>query len=414
MELFTTFTILIVLSATFAYINERYLKFPRTIGIMIVSLIASLVIIGLASPIPAIYEESTALVGSLNFSKVVMEVLLSFLLFAGALHVDTRTLASEQKPILAFATIGLLISTFLVGTLVYFMFQLLSYPVDYIYCLLFGSLISPTDPIAVLSILKNARVPKQLEVKITGESLFNDGIAVVVFLSLFEMARLGVGEVSTLDIALLFLKEVGGGVVLGIALGYAGFYLMKSIDEYIVEVLITLALVMGGYTLALQLHISGPLAVVVMGLMMSDKGRAKAMSENTREYVDKSWELIDEVLNAVLFVLIGMEILVMPFEQLYITAGLIAIVLVLVSRFVAVWLPISLMKLRRAFVPKTVRILTWGGLRGGISVALALTLTEDMQRELWVSMTYIVVIFSIIVQGLTIGSLVKRLGISEQ
>ncbi|MGD1840188.1 MAG: cation:proton antiporter [Thermonemataceae bacterium] len=414
MELFTTFTILIVLSATFAYINERYLKFPRTIGIMIVSLITSLVIIGLASPIPAIYEESTALVGSLNFSKVVMEVLLSFLLFAGALHVDTRTLASEQKPILAFATIGLLISTFLVGTLVYFMFQLLSYPVDYIYCLLFGSLISPTDPIAVLSILKNARVPKQLEVKITGESLFNDGIAVVVFLSLFEMARLGIGEVSTLDIALLFLKEAGGGIVLGIALGYAGFYLMKSIDEYIVEVLITLALVMGGYTLALNLHISGPLAVVVMGLMMSDKGRTKAMSENTREYVDKSWELIDEVLNAVEFVLIGMEILVMPFDRLYIIAGIIAIVLVLVSRFVAVWLPISLMKLRRAFVPKTVRILTWGGLRGGISVALALTLTEDMQRELWVSMTYIVVIFSIIVQGLTIGSLVKRLGISGQ
>ena len=334
--------------------------------------------------------------------------MLSFLLFAGALHVDTPTLAKERTPILIFATIGVTASTFLIGTAMYFVLGWLGLGVDYIYCLLFGSLISPTDPIAVLSILKSAKVPKNLEVKIAGESLFNDGVAVVVFLTLFQMASQGVENTTVLDIVKLFAVEAIGGVVFGLALGWVCYKLMYSIDNYVVEVLISLAIVMGGYALAAYLHTSGPLAVVVAGLVISARGREFAMSDLTRDYVDKFWELIDEVLNAVLFVLIGLEVLILSFDGKYIVAGVIAIVVSLLSRLISVGLPISFMKLKRDFIPNTILVLTWGGLRGGISVALALSLTPDMGRDLFVTVTYVVVVFSILVQGLTVKKLVKK------
>ncbi len=412
MELFHAFTILIVLSAAFGYINERFLKLPVAIGLMMIALVMSLTMVSLGSVFPGVFDGLISLVRGINFSKVVMEVMLSFLLFAGALHVDIKTLAKERTPIMVFATLGVLASTFIIGGLMYAVFTFVGAKIDFIYCLLFGSLISPTDPIAVLAILKEAKLPKQLEVKIAGESLFNDGIAVVIFLSIYAIADRGVAEVTVAEISWLFLEETGGGLLLGLLMGYVGYQLLKSIDSYMVEVIITLAMVMGGYALATQLHFSGPLAVVVAGLIMNDRARSQAMSDTTREYVDMFWEMLDEILNAILFVLIGLEILAINFKIDFLWAGVVAIVVVLFARLISVGIPISLMRLRRDFVPNTVILLTWGGLRGGISVALALSLTEAMQRDIIVSVTYVVVVFSIIVQGLTISPIVKKMNIS--
>ncbi len=409
MDLFTAFTILIVLSALFGYINERFLKLPITIGLMVIALAMSISIVIIGQFFPALFKESVELIQGINFSKVLMEIMLSFLLFAGALHVDVQTLAKERWPVIIFATIGVLVSTFLVGTATYFILNSLGLGISYIYCLLFGSLISPTDPIAVLSIMKKTNLPKNLEVKISGESLFNDGVAVVVFISIYTVAEQGMEEFNLGEVLWLFLEEAGGGLIFGFLLGYVGYQFLKTIDAYVVEVIITLALVMGGYTLASYLHLSGPLAVVVAGLMMSDRGRMLAMSDVTREYVDKFWEMLDEVLNSVLFVLIGLEMLAIEKAlESYYGVGLLAFVVVLVARLISVGGAISLMKLRRDFIPNTIIILTWGGLRGGISVALALSLTPEMPRELIVSITYVVVILSILLQGLSIESLVKR------
>lgn len=412
MRLYNLLTILIVLSASFGYINHRYFKLPTTIGLMLISLIMSLVLVAIGQYVPVISEMATNMVLSVDFSRILMEIMLSFLLFAGALHVDVKTLSKERLPVIIFSTIGVTVSTFLVGTAMYYILEALGMPTPFIHCLLFGALISPTDPIAVLAILKKAGVPKNLEVKISGESLFNDGIAVVVFLTIFQMADKGVANVGVSDITILFVQEAVGGFLFGFVLGWLGYYLLKSIDAYSIEVLITIAMVMGGYALASQLHLSGPLAVVVIGLMMSDRGKLEAMSDVTREYTDKFWEIVDEVLNAILFVMIGFEILIIPFENNFFIAGVISIVIVLVARLISIGIPISLMKLKRTFIPNTVLVMAWGGLRGGISVALALSLHPDMSRELIVTMTYIVVVFSIVVQGLTISPLVKKLKIA--
>ncbi|MCU0444235.1 MAG: sodium:proton antiporter [Microscillaceae bacterium] len=414
MDLFHAFTILITLSALFGFLNVKYLKLPTTIGIMLIALLVSLIIVGIGSFFPIVFSKSVELVKGIDFSKVLMEVMLSFLLFAGALHTDVKTLAQERYPIMLFSTLGVLASTFIVAILMYFLLPLVGLQLDWIYCLLFGALISPTDPIAVLAILKIAHIPKKLEVKIAGESLFNDGVAVVVFLSIYRIAELGWAKVGFEEIMILFLEEAVGGLAFGFALGFIGFYLLKAINAYNIEVIITLAMVMGGYALASYFHLSGPLAVVVAGLITSDRARVYAMSDVTREYVDKFWEMIDEILNAVLFLLIGLEILALTFVFNYFLAGLIAIAVVLFARLVSVGVPINLMKIKRKFVPNTLTILTWGGLRGGISVALALSLSNQMPaRELIVSLTYIVVVFSIIVQGLTITPLLKRLKMTD-
>jgi CPA1 family monovalent cation:H+ antiporter len=346
------------------------------------------------------------LLASVDFDETLLHGMLSLLLFAGALHVNLADLARQRWVITILATAGVLSATFMIGYMVYWVFALLGLEVPLIYCLLFGALISPTDPIAVLGILKQAGASKTLESKIAGESLFNDGVAVVLFLVLLQVAT-GEGDVTVLAIAGLFAQEVVGGAVFGFATGALAYWMLKQVDDYTVEVLITLALTMGGYALAEWLHISAPIAIVVAGLLIGNHGREFAMSDKTREHLDNFWVLVDEVLNAVLFVLIGMEVLVLSYQQSYLWAGLLMIPLVLLARLVAVWVPVSIMRRYREFSPMAVSILTWGGLRGGISVALALSLPPGEVRDVLLTVTYIVVAFSIIVQGLTIGPLVK-------
>ncbi|MCB9285907.1 MAG: sodium:proton antiporter [Lewinellaceae bacterium] len=409
MDFFTVLTILIVLSALFGYINIRFLKLPITIGLMIISIAFSLAVLALGQVVPSLLEWESNLLRQIDFHRLLMEGMLSFLLFAGALHVDFGQLKAQRWPILLFATLGVVTSTFLIGILSYFLLQALGAGLPFIHCLLFGALISPTDPIAVLGILKKAGAPEKLEAKIVGESLFNDGIGVVVFITIYQIAQAGAGHFEMSEVGLLFLEEVGGGIVLGLGLGFLAFHLMRTIDDYETEVLITLALVMGGYLLASSLHFSGPLAMVIAGLMVgNERFRTSSMSEVTETYVDKFWELMDVLFNAILFVIIGLEILVLPFETPYLIAGLLAIPLTLLARYISLAGPIALFSKRLEFVPKTGLIMTWGGLRGGISIALALSLAEHMSRTPLLTITYVIVIFSIIVQGLTVGELVKR------
>ncbi len=409
MDLYNTFAIIIVLAAIFGYINFKFLKLPNTIGIMIISLIGSLVMVLVGNIFPHLFKSSLVLIRTIDFYTVLMKIMLSYLLFAGSIHINISDMRKEMKTIVVFSTFGVVFSTLIVATLIYFLSDAFGLKVDYIYCLLFGALISPTDPIAVIGILKNAKIPKSLETKISGESLFNDGVAVVLFISIFEIIQVGLDNMSIADIGVLFLKEAGGGLLFGLLLGYIGYLALKTIDNYKVEVMITLAIVMGGYVLASALHISGPLAMVVAGLIVGNKGREKGMSDITRDYVDKFWELIDEVMNAILFLLIGMEMLIIKFTLEYLWLGIISIFIVLLARFLSVWLPITVLKYRTTFENNAITILTWGGLRGGISVALALSLPKNMFGEMFVSITYIVVLFSIVVQGLTIGKLAKKL-----
>ncbi len=408
-DFYSIFTLLIVLTAVFSYVNHRFIGLPSTIGIMLISLIASLAIVTIGSFQPAFRQHAESLIRSIDFEHVLMDILLSFLLFAGAIHVDFQKLKAQALPIASFATIGVIISTAVIGVIMFYLFQLFQLYIPLIYCLLFGALISPTDPIAVLGILKEAKIPSALETKIAGESLFNDGVGVVIFLSILEIARVGLENLSAAHLFLFFIKEAGGGIAWGLLLGYAGYRLMKSIDHYQVEVLLTLAIVMGGYLVADLLHISGPLAMVVAGIFIGNRGKRLAMSDTTREYLDKFWELIDEILNAVLFLLIGFELLVLSFNSTIFWIGSLAILIVLTGRLISVSIPSYLLSFRRSFEPNTIPILTWGGLRGGISVALALSLPATMYRNEFVAITYIIVIFSILVQGLTIGKFAKKL-----
>jgi CPA1 family monovalent cation:H+ antiporter len=407
MTVWQTIALLITLTALFSFSNHRFIRLPTTIGVMLIALILSLVLIGLSKLGFGIEVAAESLLNQIDFNEALMQGMLSFLLFAGALHINLGDLARQRLVIGVLATLGVLISTLLVGTAVYFVSGWLDLGLPYAFCLLFGALISPTDPIAVLGILKSARVPKSLEIKVAGESLFNDGIGVVVFIVLYEIA-VGRREISFPHIGSLFLMEAVGGIVLGLILGWVAYRMLKSVDNYQVEVLITLALVMGGYSLATALHTSGPIAIVVAGLLIGNQGRSFAMSESTREHLDTFWELVDEILNAVLFVLIGLEVLLLSFRGEYLLAGLIAIPLVLLVRFISVGLPVMILRRWREFTPGAIRIMTWGGLRGGISVALALSLPAGSQRDLLLTMTYMVVIFSILVQGVTIKSVVKK------
>ncbi len=410
MEYYSIATVLIVLSAIFGYLNVRFLKLPITIGLMLITIIFTIVLVGIAQFDDTLLLKEKAFISKIDFETVLLDIMLSFLLFAGALHTNFNQLKVQRWPIFAFATLGVLISTFLVGVTMYYILQAIELKVDFIYCLLFGALISPTDPIAVLGILKKAGAPKKLETKIVGESLFNDGVGVVVFLTIFAIAAKPTSEVIILDIVTLFGKEVIGGICLGGLLGWVTYRLMKSIDNYEVEVILTIATVMGGTMLAHQFHLSAPLAMVTAGLIVgNDTVRNSAMSKVTETYVDKFWELIDVLLNTILFVMIGMEILVLTLEKNYIYAGLLAIPTILLCRYVSLWLPITFFSKRLHFVPKTNLIMTWGGLRGGISIALALSLTTEMHRELFLVITYCVVVVSIIGQSLTVETIIKKL-----
>lgn len=413
MGMFSLIAILVSLAAIFSYINFRLIKLPTTIGILLITILTSLVIVILGLfGLGEIHVKAAYALNRMDFNKTLMNGMLSFLLFAGALHVNLEDLSKHKYIIIILATFGIVANTFIVGSLAWLVFALVNIKLSYIYCLLFGALIAPTDPIAVIGILKKARVSKSLETKITGESLFNDGVAVVVFLILLEIAT-GGHEVTFQHISFLFIEEAVGGIVFGFVTGMIAFFMLKAVDNYQVEILVTLALIMGGYTLANMLHVSGPIAVVVAGLLIGNKGRLLAMSEKTRGHLDSFWELIDEVLNAVLFLMIGMEVLVVTIKINYLIAGLIMIPIVLIARFISVGVPVTLMRFLKEFSPNTIKILTWGGLRGGISVALALSLPAGESREVLLTITYIIVVFSIVAQGLTIGHYVSSLKTTE-
>ena len=407
MEVLDLAALLLTLAAIFSYINFRFLKLPTTIGIMLIAMLISisLVVLGHCG-FESIQNKATVVLEGIDFNKALMHGMLSFLLFSGALHVNLEDLDQHKWIISILATFGVVMSTFIVGSIAWMVFLLIGLKLPFIYCLLFGSLIAPTDPIAVIGILKKAGVPKSLETKITGESLFNDGVAVVVFLVIMGIVT-GGHDVTAGHIMLLFVEEAIGGVLFGLAIGWLAYRMLKSVDNYQVEVLLTLALVMGGYAFARVIHVSGPIAMVVAGIFIGNRGRLFAMSENTREHLDSFWELMDEILNAVLFLLIGLEILVLTIKGNYLIAGLIMIPVVLLARFISVGVPVTFMRRVRDFSPHAVKIMTWGGLRGGISVALALSLPNGPEREALLTVTYIIVIFSILVQGLTIERFVS-------
>jgi CPA1 family monovalent cation:H+ antiporter len=411
MNFFNIVAILITLSAVFGYINYRFIKLPTTIGIMLISILMSLgmVILGHFGKIGLDIEQQWInIIKNIDFNKTLMLGMLSFLLFAGALHVDLNELMKQKWVVLIYATMGVILSTFLVGTLIYLVSgYLLGLNLKFIYCLLFGALISPTDPISVLGILKEAGAPKSLEVKIAGESLFNDGIGVVVFITIWEIV-FGGHEFSTGGVISLFIEETIGGIAIGMLTGWIAYKLLKSIDNYQVEILITLALVTGGYALALAVKSSGLIAIVVAGLLIGNQGREFAMSDKTRQNLDTFWELTDEILNSLLFVLIGIELLIIPLSFKYLFAGIIAILIVLFSRAVSIGAPQFLLTFGKKFDYKSLKIMTWGGLRGGISVAMAISLPAGVERDIIITMTYIVVVFSILAQGLTMKYVVAR------
>jgi len=402
MSLFDMIAILITLAALFSLINYKTIKLPNGIGIMLIGLLMSIALIAINKLGFFSTDGIQEIFADIDFYNTVLNGMLSFLLFAGALHVNINRLAELADTIAILATIGIAISAGIVSVLAFYIFNGLGIEISYMYCLVFGVLISPTDPIAVMGILKKVGAPKSIEVKITGESLFNDGVAVVFFIVVLELAT-GEQQASVGHVAALFFTEAVGGAIYGFVIGYIAYFLLKSVDDYHVEVLLTLALVTGGYSLAQHLHLSGPIAIVIAGLMIGNKGRRLAMSDNTRRRLDDFWELIDEILNAILFLLIGIELLIIQITQNYILASLLIIPTVLVARFISVGLPVSLLKYKNSYSPHVVKILTWGGLRGGISVALALSVPQGEWRDPLLTATYAVVIFSILVQGLTIG-----------
>lgn len=409
MEIYHIISVLIFLTMLFAYVNAKLIKWPSTIGIMLLALITSILLVIFGSEVPWLVKEAKQMVNDIDFRVVLLQIMLSFLLFAGAIHIDYKNLKAQLIPVLVLATIGTLLSTAIMGAITYYLLGMFNIEAPFIHCLLFGALISPTDPIAVLGILKKAGIPETLELKIAGESLFNDGIGVVIFLTILEISSPGAAKMSVDDVGLLFLREAVGGLAFGGVLGYAGFLVLKSIDDYHVELLITLSLVMCGYWLADYIHVSAPLAIVVAGILVGNKGREAALSETTRDYLGKFWELIDEILNAILFMLIGLEMLALDISPKIVIVGGILIAAVLLSRLVSIYLPVTLLRSKMQLEKNAIMILTWGGLRGGISVALALSLPEEMNRNDWVLVTYIIVVFSIIVQGLTVGKLARKL-----
>lgn len=407
---FDAAAILIVLAAVLGYLNHRYLRLATSVGLTVMGAIASLIVVGLDRLLPAsdLSEQVTAFLAGIDFHTTLMEGMLSFLLFAGALHVDWTEMRRGRWPILVLSTIGVLLSTLIVGGGFWALTTLLGLGVTPIWCFVFGALISPTDPVAVMGVLKRAAVPPMLQATVAGESLFNDGVGVVVF-SILLTAAFGAEPFSAGHAAQAFLVEAGGGILLGLAVGWLGFRAMRSIDEYNVELMISLAIVMGGYSLAQWLHVSGPVAMAVAGLLIGNAGVALAMSDTTRDHVLKFWALIDELLNAVLFLLIGLEVIAISPDPRLLVAGAVAIPLVLAARAVSVGAPLLAMRSIVSMGSLALPTLIWGGLRGGISIALALSLPEGPARTVILAATYVIVLFSVIVQGGTIDRLVARL-----
>ncbi|SHL57687.1 cation:proton antiporter [Chryseobacterium polytrichastri] len=413
MELYYSFSALIVLASIFAYLNHRFLKLPSTIGIMVIAIVVSIFLVSFGqAALPRTFGHLNDLMNSIDFTEVLMGAMLNFLLFAGGIHINIDDLKEQFRPVLIFSTVGVVISTFIVGFGMFYLLPFLGIDLPFIYCLLFGALISPTDPVAVLSILKQANVSKSLETKVAGESLFNDGMAVVVFSVVLQVAIGKEVDLGIESIGLLLLKEAGGGLFLGVILGWVTSRLMREVDDYIISVLVTLSVVMGGYLIARQMHISGPLTMVAAGLFMGNFNVRFKMKSITQDYLIKFWELIDEILNAVLFLFIGFELLMIKDLKHFIVPGLVAIVIVLLARVISIWGPTKFMK--TTFSPQTVKVLVWGGIRGGVSIALAMSIPKSDYSEIILSITYCVVVFSIIVQGLTIAKVANPNKIAKE
>ena len=413
MSIFSIGAILIGLSALFGFINHRFLHLPHTIGLVVIALLASLSIIGLNLIVPSVQigQSVTGILRQIDFNETLMHGMLSFLMFAGALHADFSAIKTRRLTIAVMAIFGTLISTFVIGALMWFLLGFLNLKIPFIWALVFGALISPTDPVAVLSLFKTVKVPGTLQAKMAGESLFNDGVGVVLFTVVLAIALASEGhgnDMGSSEIIKLFFTEVAGGVLLGLIAGYIGYRAMHRIDESSLEVLITLALVMVTYSLALSLHMSGPIAMVVAGLFIGNSGVKYAMSEKTRDDVLTFWTLIDEILNSVLFLLIGLEVLVVAESIENFWFALLAIPVTLFARTLSVTIPIAILSRWETFTKGAVPVLIWGGLRGGIAVALALSLPDNKYKFAILTITYGVVLFSIIVQGLSVKSLVNR------
>lgn len=413
MELYYSFSALIVLASIFAYLNYRFLKLPSTIGIMVIAIVVSIILVSFGETfLPRTFWHLYDLMNGIDFTEVLMGAMLNFLLFAGGIHINIDDLKEQFRPVVIFSTAGVVISTFVVGFGMFYILPFLGINLPFIYCLLFGALISPTDPVAVLSILKQAKVSKSLETKVAGESLFNDGMAVVIFSVVLQLAIGKEVDLGIESIGLLLLKEAGGGLFLGIVLGWVTSRLMREVDDYIISVLVTLSVVMGGYLIARQMHISGPLTMVAAGLFMGNFNVRFKMKSITQDYLIKFWELIDEILNAVLFLFIGFELLMIKDLKHFIVPGLVAIAIVLLARVISIWGPTKLMK--TTFSPQTVKVLVWGGIRGGVSIALAMSIPKSEYSEIILSITYCVVVFSIIVQGLTIAKVANPNKIAKE
>jgi CPA1 family monovalent cation:H+ antiporter len=406
MTAFQILAVLLCLAAAGAYLNHRFLKAPATIGLMAIALLGSLLLVGIGKAGLLDVSRAASFVAHIDFAELLLHGLLSFLLFAGALHVDVGDLRNMKSPVAVLTTAGVVLATAITGVGFWYVAHWVGFDLRFIDALLFGALIAPTDPIAVLGILKQARVSADLRTKIGAESLFNDGVGVVIFLTLLGVAT-GAQKPEAAQIALLLVREALGGMAFGFGMGWLTYRLLRSIDAYTVEVLLTLALATGGYALAERLHVSAPIAMVAAGLVIGNHGRRLGMSDVTREHLDLFWELLDEILNAVLFMLMGLEILVIQFTRAHLVAGLAAIAVVLFGRLISVAFSIGLLRLRQTYDRGTIRLLTWGGLRGGISIALALSLPPGPARELILAVTYIVVIFSVLVQGLSFEWVIK-------
>ncbi|RMZ60885.1 sodium:proton antiporter [Chryseobacterium nematophagum] len=415
MELYYSFSALIVLASIFAYLNYRFLKLPSTIGIMVIAIVVSIFLVSFGETIlPRTFGHLHDLMNSIDFTEVLMGAMLNFLLFAGGIHINIDDLKEQFWPVVVFSTAGVVISTFVVGFGMYYLLPITGLELPFIYCLLFGALISPTDPVAVLSILKQANVSKALETKVAGESLFNDGMAVVVFTVVLQLAIGEQVDLGVESIGILLMKEAGGGLLLGVILGWITSRLMREVDDYIISVLVTLSVVMGGYLVARQMHISGPLTMVAAGLFMGNFNMKFKMKSVTQDYLIKFWELIDEILNAVLFLFIGFELLLIKDLTNFMIPGVIAVVVVLLARVISIWGPTKFMSFKTRFSPQTIKVLVWGGIRGGVSIALALSIPKNEYSNIVLSITYCVVVFSIIVQGLTIAKVANPNKIAKE
>ncbi len=408
MELYYSFSVLIVLASFFSYLNLRYLKLPSTIGIMIIAMLSSIILVVTGHLFPDTFTHFSNLLRDVDFTEVLMGAMLNFLLFAGAIHINLKDLKEQRGPIVIFSTVSVVISTFVVGGLLFYIAPMFHLDIPFLYCLLFGALISPTDPIAVMGVLKEAKVKKSLETKVAGESLFNDGVAVVVFAVILQLTQSSDIDISFGNISWLLIKEAAGGFIVGALLGIGASNAMRKIDDYKVSVLITLSVVMGGYLIARAMHISGPLTMVAAGIVIGNYGKRTAMSVTTKDYLNKFWELIDEILNAILFLFIGFELLIIPNITNYWLMGGISIIVVLFARFISIYIPVKVIPFRNKFSKGTIKVLVWGGLRGGVSIALALSIDEGPHKPVILAITYFIVVFSIIVQGLSVGKVATK------